>query len=111
MAVVGTAGMLEIEDERHAVLGVVFGAAVPLFEGAIRARAFSWVVHPANEVIVIVFFADAAEIRGKRAAHDVRAFTNGMAAEAAARFEKLLAVHGVAHRLLGTCRAGERRFA
>ena len=65
-------------------------------------------MHPAHQVIVIVFFADAAEVRCKRAAHDAGAFANGMAAEAAARFQEFLAMHGVTWSLLRQGRPGER---
>src|SRR5205807_7003017 len=110
MAIVGASGMREIEDEGHAVLGVIFGAEVALLEGAIGTCALAWIVDPAHQIIVIVFFAHATEIRGERAAHDVGAFTNGMAAEAAAGLEEFLAVHGVTGSLLGQSRSGECRL-
>ena len=84
MAIIGAAGMCKIKDERHAVFGIVFGAKIALLERTVGARAFARVVHPAHQVIVIVLFAHAAEVRGERAAHDVGAFADGMAAEAAA---------------------------
>ena len=65
-------------------------------------------MHPAHQVIVIFFFADAAEIGREGAADGVCAFADGVAGEAAARFEENLSVVGVSGRLLLERRTGER---
>ena len=103
--------MIEVKHERQIVLGVIFRTQVALFERAVRARALARIVNPAYEVIVIVFFADAAQVRGKGAADHVRAFADGVAGQAAARFKQNLAVRGVAGRLLVEGRAGQARTA
>ena len=72
VAVVGAARMIEIEDERQVVLGVIFRAEIALLERAVGARALARVVHPADQVIVVVLFADAAQIGREGAADHVR---------------------------------------
>ncbi len=102
-AVVGALGVLKIEDKGQALLGVVFGAEVALFEGAVRTRAFAWIVNPAHEVIVIVFFADAAQVGSEIAAEGLIAFAHGVAGHAAAGFESGFAARGVARGVLLQC--------
>ena len=101
MAVVRALAVIEIEDERHPFLFVVLGADVFFLVRTIGARAFASIVDPANQIIIIRFFADACEICRKRAALDLIAFADGMAGEAAARFEQFLAMSGVAGFVLG----------
>ena len=100
VAVVGTAGVVQIEDERQIVLGVIFRAQIALLERAVGAGALARIVNPANQVIVVVLFADAAQVGREGAAHHVRAFADRMAGQAAARFEEHLAVRRVAGSLL-----------
>ncbi len=92
VAIVGASRMIEVEDERQIVLGVVFGTKIALFEGAIGARALARIVHPTHQVIVIILFADAAQIGGKRSTDHAGAFAHGMAGEATTRFEEILAM-------------------
>src|SRR6266850_1225048 len=68
MAIVGAFAVVQIENIRQTFFLVIVGPDVFLFKGTIGARAFASVVHPANEVIVIVLFADASEIGGEGAA-------------------------------------------
>src|SRR4029077_9785182 len=100
--------MLEIEDVRLIVLGVVFGAEVAFLVRAIWTRALAGIVNPADDVIVIFLFADAAEIRSESAADGRVALAHGMARETAARFKQLLAVGCIAWLLMLECRTGER---
>src|SRR5216684_4551647 len=50
IAVIGAAAVLQVENVGQALLLVVFGADVFLFEGAVRTRALAGVVNPADEV-------------------------------------------------------------
>ena len=67
-----------------ALLGVILGANVFLFVGAVGAGALAGVVNPADEVIVIGFLADAGQIRGERAALHLIAFADRVAGQASA---------------------------
>src|SRR5207248_8530095 len=86
VAIVRALAVVEIEDVRQALLLVILWANVFFLVGAVGARAFASVVTPANEIVVIGFFADAREIRGKRSALHLVALTDGVAGEAAAHF-------------------------
>ena len=68
VAVVGLTRVIQVEHKRQIVLGVIVRAQVALLERAVRTRALARIVNPANEVIVIVLFADAAQIGGEGAA-------------------------------------------
>src|SRR5215472_1711242 len=92
--------MVEVEYERQTVLGVVFRAQVPMLEGAVGAGARPWIQNPANQIVVIVFLADARKIRRKISAHQVRALTDGVARLAAALLKEFLAVGRVSGSLL-----------
>src|SRR5260370_36805244 len=109
VAVVRTLAVMEIELEREALLFVIFWTDVLLFVGTIGAGAFACVVDPTQEVVVAVFFTDAREICSKGSALDLIALADGMAGEAAARFEKLFSVSSVAGLVLGQW-IGERRL-
>src|SRR6266852_3455003 len=109
MAVVGAAAVVEVENVGQALLFVVFGADVFLFVGAVGTGAFAGVVDPTNQVVVVVLFTDASEICGKSSALQLVAFADGVAGEAAARFEQLFSVSGVAGLVLGQL-IGERRL-
>src|SRR6202030_1918101 len=73
---------------------------------AIGTRALAGIVNPANEVIVICFFADAGQVGGEGPADHLIAFSDGMAGETAAALEQFLAVRGVAEFVPGK-RIGE----
>ena len=92
VAVVGAARVIEIENVREIVFGVIFRAEIFFLVGAVGARALAGIVDPADEIIVIFFFADAAQVCGERAADGVGAFADGVAGEAAALVEQFLAV-------------------
>ncbi len=64
-------------------------------------------MYPANQIIVIVLFPDAAEIGGESAAEHVGSFANRVACQAAARLQQLFAVRRVACGLLRELRAGD----
>src|ERR1700726_4841031 len=100
MAVVRTARMIQIEDKRQIVLCVVFRPQISLLVRAIGAGALARVVNPADDVMVIVFFADAAEVRCKTPADFVRVLAHGMAGHAAALLEQLFAVSHVSGSLM-----------
>ena len=87
MAVVGTAAVVQIKNVGQALLLIVFGTDVLFLEGAVRAGALARVMDPAHEVVVIALFADAREVCGERSTLHLVAFADGMAGEAAARFE------------------------
>src|ERR1700680_1672749 len=89
------------------MLGVVLRAQVALLIRAIRARPLTGIMHPANDVIVVFLFANAAQVCGKCAANKVRALAGGMARQTPARFEQNLAVRCVAGLLLLQRRPGE----
>src|SRR6202789_1764010 len=107
MPIVRTARMIEIENVREIVLGVIFRSQVALFVRTIRPGALARVVDPANDIIVIFLFADAAEVGSKSSANRGRAFTHGMAGQASALFEEFFAMGCVAGRLMIERRAGE----
>src|SRR5438552_359462 len=101
VAVIGAAAVLEVENVGQAFLFVILGTDVLLFEGAIGARALARVVDPTNQVIVIGLLADATEIGRESSALQLIAFADGVAGEAAARFEQFFSVRGVARLVLG----------
>ena len=101
MAIVRTAAVVQVKNVGQALLLVIFGADVFLFEGAIRTRAFAGVVDPTNQVIVIGLLADASEIGRESSALQLIAFADGVAGEAAARFEQFFSVSGIAEFVLG----------
>src|SRR6267154_5506145 len=109
VAVVRTLAVIEVELKREALLFGILGTDVLFFVRARGARAFARVVDPTHEVVVAVFFTDASEICSKSSALDLIAFADGMAGEAAARFEKLFSVSSVAGLVLGQW-IGERRL-
>jgi hypothetical protein len=63
--------VLLVEDKRQIVLRVIFGPEVALLIRAVWARPLARVVYPADEIIVIVLLAHAAQIRSKRAANGI----------------------------------------
>ena len=65
---------------------------------------------PSDQIIVIVFFADARKIRGESAAFHLVAFANGVARKTTARFKQLLAMRGIAGLVFGQ-RIGQARIA
>src|SRR5439155_5350882 len=69
--------------------------------GAIKTRALADVVDPANKVIVIGLLTDANEIGRKSSALQLIAYADGVAGEAAARFEQFFSVSGIAESVLG----------
>jgi hypothetical protein len=101
VAVVWTAAVIEVEDEGQSFLLVVFGTNILFLIRAIGARAFTRVMDPAYEIIEIIFFPDASEIRGEVSPFRLVAFADGMAAETSACLDKLPAMHGVAGLVLG----------
>ncbi len=108
VAVVGAARVIEIEDVREIVFRVIFRAEILFLVGAVGARALARIVDPADQIIVIFFFADAAEVRCERTADGVRAFADSVAGEAAAFIEQVLAVCGISGRLFFERGTGER---
>ena len=56
---------------------------------------------PTHQVVVVVFLPHASEIRGEGSALQLVAFADGVTCEAAARFEQLFSVSGVAGFVLG----------
>ena len=99
--------MIQIENIWEIVLGVIFRPQVALFVRTIRPGALARVVDPANDIIVIFLFADAAEVGSESSANRGRAFTHGMAGEASALFEEFFAMGCAAGRLMIERRAGE----
>src|SRR5271156_4094515 len=87
---------------------VIFRAEIFFLVRAIRTGALARIVDPADQVIVIFFFADAAEVRGERAADGTRAFSDSVTGEAAAFIEQVLAVRGISWRLFFERWAGKR---
>jgi len=51
--------MLQVEDEREAVPGVVFRSQVALLARTLRPRPLSRVVDPADDVIIVSLLAEA----------------------------------------------------
>ena len=102
--------MIQVENERQIVLGVILGAQVFLFEWGIRARPRARIQNPANQIIVIVLLADSGKIGREISADHVRAFADRMAGFAAALFEQFFSVRGVSWGLLGKLRPGDRRL-
>ena len=109
VTVVGTLAVLQIKLVGQAFLGVVLGTDIFLFVRTIRPRALPRVVNPADQVFVIRLLTLASQIRGKRSALKLVTFTDGVASQAAASFEQLFAVLGVAGFLLGQS-VGESRL-
>src|SRR5580693_2217256 len=90
------------------MFGVISRAEIFFLVRAVGARALARIVDPADQVIVIFFFADAAEVRGERAADGACAFSDSVTREAAALIEQVLAVCCVSGRLLFERWAGKR---
>src|SRR3989441_3060183 len=109
MAVVRTLAVLQVENKWQPLLLVIFGTDVLFFVRTIGAGAFARVVDPTHEVVVIFLFTDAREIGSKRFTLHLGGFADGVTGEAAARFEQLFAVSGVARLVLGQL-IGERRL-
>ena len=82
VAVVGRARMVQIKYEWDVMLGVILGSEVTLLERAVGPGPFARIVHLADQVIVIVFFADAAQVGGERSAYHVRPFAHRMTSQA-----------------------------
>src|SRR6266571_2397849 len=101
VAVVRAAAVIEVKNKGQALLFVVLGTDVLLFVGAIGTSALAGVVDPAHEVVVVILLTDASEIGRKGSALQLVAFADGVAGEAAARFEQILSVSGVAGLVLG----------
>ena len=93
--------MVQVKHEGQALLFVIFGTDVFFLIRAIGTSAFAGVVDPANQVIVIVLFADASEICGETGTLHLVALANGVTSKTSARFEKLFAVGGIAGLVLG----------
>ena len=81
------------------MFGVIFRTEIFFLVGAVGTRALARIVDPADQIIVILFFTDAAEICGKRAADRVCAFADGVAGQAAALVEQFFAVGCITGRL------------
>ncbi len=109
VAVIRALAVLQVKNVGQALLFVIFRTDVFLFERAVRTSAFARIVDPTHEVVVVILLTDTSEIRGKGAALDLIAFANGMAGEAAARFEQFFSVGGVAGIALGQ-RISQRRL-
>src|SRR6266849_104945 len=77
VAVVGAAAVLQVKNKGQALLFVIFGTDVFLFERAEGTRTFARVVDPTDEVVVVVLLTDTGEIRGKGAALEFIPFTDG----------------------------------
>ncbi len=101
VAVVRALAMFQVEDVRQTLLFIVFGTDVLLLVRAIGACAFPRVVDPTDEIVVVGFLTHAREICSEGSALNLIAFTDGVTGEAAARFEKLFAMSGVAGLVLG----------
>ncbi len=82
------------------MLGVVLGADVLLLQRTIRTRALAGVMHPAHQVVVVGFLADAGQVRGEGSALHLVALADRVASHAAACPDQLLAALGVAGLLL-----------
>src|SRR5882724_2037942 len=67
----------------------------------IRRPAFTRVVDPAHDVIVVGLLTDLRKVRGERAAKPLVFFADRMASHTATRFEQILAVILLALRLRG----------
>ncbi len=101
VAVVRAPAVVQVKDVGQALLFVILGADVLLFIRAVRTCALTRVVDPAHEVVVAVLLTHTREIGGKSSALQLVAFADGVAGEAAARFEQLFSVSGVARFVLG----------
>ena len=87
VAVVGALAVVEVELVGKALLRVILGTDIFLFVRAVGASSLAGVVNPADEVIVIRFFADAGQVRGERAALHLIALADGVAGHASAGFK------------------------
>ena len=105
----GQLRVVQIENVRQTLLRVVFRTDVLLLVRTVGTGALARVVHPAHQIVVVVFLADAREIGGEGSALHLVAFADGVAREAAARFEQFLAMRRVAWLVLGQ-RIGQRRL-
>ena len=106
VAVIRAPAVFEIELVGKPLLRVILRADIFLFVRTIGTRALARVMNPADQVIVIRFFADAAQIRGKRSTMHLIAFANGVASEASARLKQFFSVFGVPRLMFGK-RIGE----
>jgi len=108
VAIVGAARVVEIENVGKIVFRVIFRAEIFFLVGTVGTRALARIVHPADEVIVIFFFADAAEVRGECATDGACTFADSVTGETAALVEQVLAVCGISWRLFFERWTGER---
>ena len=100
MAVVRALAVRKVEGVGKPLLGVVLGADIFFLVWTIRASTLAGVVNPADEVILVRLLAFASQIRGESSPFHLIAFTDGVAGEAPASLQQLLAVIGVAGVLL-----------
>ncbi len=101
--------MVQIKDVWQTFLLVVFRADIFLFVWTIRPCSLASIVNPANEIIVVVFFADAREISGEGAPLELVAFPDRVARETSPGVQQLFAMAGAASLVLGQ-RISERRL-
>ena len=88
-----------VEEIWQAVFRIIFGRQISMLFRAVRRPAFTRVVNPADDVIVVGFLADTGKVRGERAADLLVLFANRMARQTAPRFKQFFAVVLVALRL------------
>src|SRR5580698_2406454 len=88
--------MLKIENVWQSFLGVIFRTDIFLFIHTVGSSPFPCVVHPADQIVVVILLADAREIRCETSALHLIAFADGVAGETAACFEQFFSVRSAA---------------
>src|SRR6516225_7692623 len=109
MSVVGAPGVLQIKNERQALLFIIFRPDILLFIRTIRTRAFPSIVHPAHQIVVIVLLSDSRQIRREGSPLHLIAFADGVARQTPARLDQLLSVCRIPRSMFRN-RIGEARL-
>src|ERR1700687_6500800 len=90
------------------MLGVIFWAQIVFLERAVGTRAFARIVDPSDQIIEIIFFPNAAQIRRKGSAHHAGVLADRVACQAPACLEQDFAVRTVPGRLFWRLWTGSR---
>src|SRR5579859_2344344 len=99
--VVWAPAVVQVKYVRETFLCVILGADIFLFEHAIGASTFTSVVNPADEIVVVVLFADASKIGRESSPLHLGAFSDGVTGKTAARLKQFFTVRGVSGLMFG----------
>src|SRR4029077_5029167 len=90
MPVIGTEGMVQVEDKGQSLFCVIFRTNVFFFESTVGTSSLPRIMNPAHEVFVMILFSNARKVCRKSPTHYLITFAYGVAAKTTSYLKKLL---------------------